>query len=166
MHKIWVNILEALPILVTVKRTGECAGQSRKEDPMTKRKQVAKTQELKAAEAIRQGWLAYLGAYGLAFERAKPALKSLTEKYADLFGDLVVKGEEIEATAKEQVIDARDRAKGLYGAGVEKFRSFIPVRGAANDRVKELEAEVETLTQKLEAQARKPARTTKRAKAA
>ncbi|MFZ5617421.1 MAG: hypothetical protein ACOZAA_08905, partial [Pseudomonadota bacterium] len=68
---------------------------------MTKRKQAAETKEFKAAEAIRQGWLAYLGAYGLAYERAKPAIKSLTDKYAELFGDLVEKGEEIEATAKE-----------------------------------------------------------------
>lgn len=131
---------------------------------MTKRKQIAATKEFKAAETIRQGWLAYLGAYGLAYERAKPAIEALTRKYAELFGDLVVKGEEIEATAKEQIVDARDRAKGFYGAGVEKFRAFIPVRGAANDRVKELEAEVEALTKKLDA-AKKPARA-KRAKAA
>lgn len=115
---------------------------------MAKRKQVAETKEINAVEAIRQGWLAYLGAYGLAFERAKPALKSLTEKYAELFGDLVEKGEEVEATAKEQIVDVRDRAKGVYGAGVEKVRAFIPAR-AANDRVKELEAEVEALTKKL-----------------
>ena len=118
---------------------------------------------MNAAEAIRKGWLAYLGAYGLAFERAKPALATIKEKYAELFGDLVEKGEEVEATAKEQMVDVRDRAKGVYGAGVEKFRAIMPVR-AANDRVKELEAEVEALTKKLEA-AKKPART-KRAKAA
>lgn len=130
---------------------------------MTKRKEAVETREITTAEAIRKGWLAYLGAYGLAFERAKPALKTLSEKYADLFGDLVEKGEEVEATAKEQIVDVRDRAKGFYGAGVEKFRAFIPVRGAANDRVKELEAEVEALTKKLEA-TKKPR--AKRAKAA
>lgn len=133
---------------------------------MTKRKAV-ETKELNAVEAIRQGWLAYLGVYGVAYERAKPALEKLTKNYANIFGDLVQKGEEVEATAKEQIVDARDRAKGFYGAGVEKFRAVLPVRGAANDRVKELEAEVETLTKKLAAQAKKsPARTTKRAKAA
>lgn len=131
---------------------------------MTKRKEPVATKELNAVEAIRKGWLAYLGAYGLAFERAKPALKTLSEKYAGLFGDLVEKGEEVEATAKEQIVDVRDRAKGVYGAGVEKFRAFIPVRGVANDRVKELEAEVEALTKKLET-AKKPVRV-KRAKAA
>ncbi|HNR76829.1 MAG TPA: hypothetical protein PKM48_06840, partial [Parvularculaceae bacterium] len=92
-----------------------------------------------------------------------PAIANLKTKYAELFGDLVEKGEEVEATAKEQMVDVRDRAKGVYGAGFEKVRAFIPAR-AANDRVKELEAEVEALTKKLEA-AKKPARV-KRAKAA
>ena len=41
---------------------------------MTKRKQIAETKEFNAAELVRQGWLAYLGAYGLVIERAKPAL--------------------------------------------------------------------------------------------
>ncbi|HNS86144.1 MAG TPA: hypothetical protein PKH09_04510 [Parvularculaceae bacterium] len=130
---------------------------------MTKRKETVEATELNAVEAIRKGWLAYLGAYGLAFERAKPAIANLKTKYAELFGDLVEKGEEVEATAKEQMVDVRDRAKGVYGAGFEKVRAFIPAR-AANDRVKELEAEVEALTKKLEA-AKKPARV-KRAKAA
>jgi len=130
---------------------------------MTKRKATVDTTEITAAEAIRKGWLAYLGAYGLAFERAKPALKSLRSKYAEFFGDLVEKGVEVEATAKEQIVDVRDRAKGVYGAGVEKVRAFIPAF-PANDRVKELEAEVEALTKKLEA-VKKPTRT-KRAKAA
>lgn len=131
---------------------------------MTKRKQTVEVKETTAIDAIRKGWLAYLGAYGLAFERARPALKTLSEKYAGLFGDLVEKGEEVEATAREQIVDVRDRAKGFYGAGVEKFRAVLPIRGAANDRVKELEAEVEALTKKLDA-ASKPARA-KRAKAA
>ena len=133
---------------------------------MTKRKaavETVETKEFNAVDAVRKGWLAYLGAYGFAYERALPAIKNVRAKYADLLGDLVVKGEEVEATAKEQIVDARDRAKGVYGAGVEKFRAFIPAR-AANDRVKELEAEVEALTQKLEA-TKKPARA-KRAKAA
>jgi len=130
---------------------------------MTKREETVETTELNAVEAIRKGWLAYLGAYGLAFERAKPAISDLKAKYVELFGDLVEKGEEVEATAKEQMVDVRDRAKGVYGAGFEKVRAFIPAR-AANDRVKELDAEVEALTKNLEA-AKQPARTT-RAKAA
>lgn len=130
---------------------------------MTKRKEAVETTETNAREAVRKGWLAYLGAYALAYERAKPAIENLRGKYADLFGELVEKGSEVEATAKDQMVDVRDRAKGVYDAGVEKVRAFIPAK-AANDRVKELEAEVEALTKKLDA-AKKPARA-KRAKAA
>ena len=132
---------------------------------MTKRKQI-ETKNINAREALRQGWLAYLGAYGLAYERAKPAIKDFSKKYAGLFGDLVEKGEEVEATAKEQIADARDRAKSVYGDSVEKFRDILPVRSVTNDRVKELEAEVETLTKKLTAVKKPAARTVKRAKAA
>ncbi len=130
---------------------------------MTKRKQVAETKDFNAVDAVRQGWLAYLGAYGVAFERAKPALKNLSEKYAELFGELVEKGEEIEETAKEQIVDVRDRAKGVYGAGFEKVRAFIPAR-AANDRVKELEAEVAALKKKVATKTKRA--TAKTAKAA
>jgi len=130
---------------------------------MTKRKQVAENKDFNAVDAVRQGWLAYLGAYGVAFERAKPALKTLSEKYAEFFGELVEKGEEIEETAKEQIVDVRDRAKGVYGAGFEKVRDFIPAR-AANDRVKELEAEVAALKKKVATKTKRAA--TKTAKAA
>lgn len=125
---------------------------------MTKRKtrKTAEIRDLSAAEALRQGWLAYLGVYGLAYERAKPAIEKLTKNYAGIFSDLVEKGVEIEATAKEQIVDARERAEGLYGAGIEKVRSVLPIR-AANGRVKELEAEVASLTKKLAAQAKAPA---------
>jgi hypothetical protein len=131
---------------------------------MAKRKTAAEVKIIKPSQVVRQGWLAYLGVYGVAFDRAKPALEKLRAKYAEFFGELVEKGAEIEATAKEQIADAGERAKGFYGAGVEKFRDFSPVRGVANDRVKELEAEVEALTKKLEG-ARRPTRA-KRAKAA
>ena len=133
---------------------------------MAKRKtavETVETAEVTAREVVRKGWLAYIGAYAYAYERAKPAIESLKTKYAGLFGELVEKGAEVEATAKEQIVDVRDRAKGFYGAGVEKFRAIVPAN-AANDRVKELEAEVEALTRQLEAAA-KPARV-KRAKAA
>lgn len=136
---------------------------------MTKRKQVNDVKFTNAADAIRQGWLAYLGAYGLAYDRAKPAIRKLSKKYASLFGDLVEKGEEIETTAKEQFADAAERAKELYADGVDNLRSFRPANDAG-DRVKELEAEIEALTKKLSMKAKKAAprkaKTIKAAKAA
>lgn len=129
----------------------------------SRRNKIVKIEETNPADALRQGWLAWLGAYGLVFERAKPAIEKLSREYEGLFGDLVEKGEEIEAAAKERAADARDRVKEFYGAGARKIRAFSP----ADDRVKKLEAEVEALTKKLAARAKKPAvRAARRAKAA
>lgn len=126
---------------------------------MAKRKQ---TKEFTAAETLRRGWLAYIGAYGVAYERAKPALEKLVGRYAELFGEFVEKGEEIEATAREQLVDARDRAKSLYGAGFEKVRGFVPAF-AANDRGEEVAAGAKKGVKKTAAKARKTTRKVTRA---
>jgi hypothetical protein len=126
---------------------------------MAKRKQA---KEFTPAEALRRGWLAYIGAYGVAYERAKPIFAKLTDRYSELFGEFVEKGEEIEATAKEQIVDARDRAKSLYGAGFEKLQSFVPAL-AANDRAEEVVAGAKKAAKKTAAKARKTTRKVKRA---
>jgi vacuolar-type H+-ATPase subunit H len=126
---------------------------------MAKRKQA---KEFTPAETLRRGWLAYIGAYGVAYERAKPLLAKLTDRYSELFGEFVEKGEEIEATAKEQIVDARDRAKSLYGAGFEKLQSFVPAL-AANDRAEEVVAGAKKTAKKTAAKARKTTRKVKRA---
>lgn len=126
---------------------------------MAKRKQA---KEFTPREALRRGWLAYLGAYGVAFDRAKPVFAKLTERYSELFGEFVEKGEEIEATAKEQLVDARDRAKSLYGAGFEKLQGFVPAL-AANDRLEDVAVEAKKTVKKVAAKARKTTRAVKRA---
>ncbi len=126
---------------------------------MAKRKQA---KEFTPTEALRRGWLAYIGAYGVAYERAKPLFAKLTDRYSELFGEFVEKGEEIEATAKEQIVDARDRAKSLYGAGFEKLQAFVPAR-AANDRAEEVVADIKKVAKKTVAKARKTTRAVKRA---
>lgn len=126
---------------------------------MAKRKQA---KEFTPVETLRRGWLAYIGAYGVAYERAKPAIEKLANRYAELFGEFVEKGEEIEATAKEQIVDARDRAKSLYGAGFEKLQGFVPAL-AANDRAEEVVAGAKKAVKKTAAKARKTVRKTKRA---
>jgi len=138
---------------------------------MAKRKTTkVELKEMNPAEAVRQGWLAYLGAYGMAFDRARPAIEKLQKRSKTLFGDLVDKGEEVEATAKEQMEDARERAKGFYGAGYEKVRELFPAEHASKDRVAELEEEVATLNRKIatlsKTKAKKAAPRAKRAKAA
>ncbi len=128
---------------------------------MAKRKPVKEITEFNAAEIVRRGWLAYIGAYGVAYERAKPVLAKLTERYAELFGELVEKGEEIEATAREQIVDARDRAKSIYGAGVEKLQGFVP-QFAANDAVEEVAVKARKSVKNVAAKARKTTRAVKR----
>ncbi len=129
---------------------------------MAKRRQVKETTGFKAADIVRRGWLAYIGAYGVAYERAKPALDKLANRYSELFGEFVEKGEEIEATAKEQIVDARDRAKSFYGAGVEKLQDFVPAL-AANDRVENVAVEARKTVKKVAAKARKTTKAVKRA---
>jgi len=123
------------------------------------------TIQIKPAAVLRNGWLAYLGLYGAAFERVKP----LTSKYADALEGLIAKGEDVEANAQDVVEDVRERATDFYGEGVNRVRRFLP--GAISDtgRIEELEAEIDALNKKVAAMTKKPAakRTTKsRAKAA
>jgi hypothetical protein len=125
---------------------------------MAKRKQ-AKT--FTPAEAFRRGWLAYIGAYGVAYDRAKPLFAKLTDRYSELFGEFVEKGEEIEATAKEQFVDARDRARSLTSAGFEKLQGFVPAL-AAND-IEDVAVAARKTVKKTAAKARKTVRKTKRA---
>jgi hypothetical protein len=126
---------------------------------MAKRKQA---KEFTPREALRRGWLAYIGAYGVAYDRAKPVFAKLTERYSELFGEFVEKGEEIEATAKEQIVDARDRAKSLTNAGFEKLQGFVPAL-AANDRIEDVAVEAKKTVKKVAAKARKTTRAVKRA---
>lgn len=129
---------------------------------MAKRKQAKEITQFTPAEIVRRGWLAYIGAYGVAYDRAKPALEKLANRYSELFGEFVEKGEEIEATAKEQIVDARDRAKSLTSAGFEKLQGFVPVL-AANDTVEEVATEARKTVKKVAAKARKTTRAVKRA---
>jgi polyhydroxyalkanoate synthesis regulator phasin len=126
---------------------------------MAKRKQA---KEFTPREALRRGWLAYIGAYGVAYDRAKPVFAKLTERYSELFGEFVEKGEEIEATAKEQMVDVRDRAKSLTSAGFEKLQGFVPAL-AANDRIEDVAVEAKKTVKKVAAKARKTTRAVKRA---
>lgn len=125
---------------------------------MAKRKQA---KEFTPAEALRRSWLAYIGAYGVAYDRAKPLFAKLTDRYSELFGEFVEKGEEIEATAKEQLVDARDRARSLTSAGFEKLQGFVPAF-AAND-AEEVATAARKTVKKVAAKARKTTRKAKRA---
>ena len=117
-------------------------------------------EQLTPAEMLRKGWLAYLGLYGAAYERVKP----FTTKYADVFEDLVEKGETVETTAQEAAGTVRERATGIYGQSVERVKNFVPT-AESTSRVEDLEAEIAALNKKVTALSKKPAakRTTKAA---
>jgi polyhydroxyalkanoate synthesis regulator phasin len=118
---------------------------------MAKKKEVT---QLTPREMIRKGWLAYLGVYGAAYERAN---EILTGKGADMFEDFVAKGEKVETQAQDAIADMRERAQDVYGDRLDGFRKIFP--SARKGRVEELEAEIEALNKKVAALSKK---TTKR----
>ena len=107
-------------------------------------------------DAIRKGWLAYLGVYGAAYERAEAIL---TGKGAEIFEEFVEKGEAVETRAQDAFADVRDRANEMYGERLnfDRIRRFFPHNKAAKGRVEELEAEVAALNKKVAALTKKKA---------
>ncbi len=117
--------------------------------------------QITPAEALRKGWLAYLGLYGAAYERVKP----LTTKAGETLEQLIAKGEVVETNAQEVAGDVRERATNLYGESFTNVRRFVPSFVGRADRVEELEAELAALNKKVAALTKKSAakRTTKKA---
>lgn len=116
-------------------------------------KTITDRAQLRAAQATtiaRKGALAYVGLHVAAYDRVKPAFAA-GEKF---FGELVVKGEKIEAQAQTQVQGVVAVAQTKAGEVAEKVRDIVP-GFAANDRVAELEAELEVLNKKIKAKAKK-----------
>ncbi len=113
-------------------------------------------------DAVRKGWLAYLGVYGAAYERAEAIL---TGKGAEIFEEFVEKGEEVETRAQDAFADVRERANEMYGDRFDGLRRFFPQNKASNGRVEELEAEVAALNKKIATLTKKKAskRSTKKA---
>ena len=120
----------------------------------------------KAAEALRTGWLAYLGVYGMAFDRAQPRIEEFTAKATDVFGELVAKGQDVETAAQDSLGDVRERTQSFYATSFDKAKELSFPRPASKDRVSELEAEIEALTKKVESMSKAPARKTTKRKAA
>lgn len=120
---------------------------------------MAKTVALtiKPAEAIRNGWLAYLGLYGVAYDRARKPVEAIATKATSFFSDLVARGETVEARAEAAIADVRGRAADVYEAGVTRARSVLPEVVTASSRVVELEAEIELLNKKVAALTKKTA---------
>lgn len=119
--------------------------------------------QIKPAEALRNGWRAYLGVYGVAIDRIRPQFEDLPEMANDLYGDLVAKGEEVEIKAQDIAEDVRERVTDFYDDQFSNVSRFFPKGVAGNGRVEELEAEIAVLNKKITALTKKTAakRTTK-----
>ena len=106
--------------------------------------------------AARKSALAYVGLYGLAYERAQLRLGQLKTRSGDLVETLVKRGEVIEEKGLELTKDARAKAAELRRDTVETVSKVVPLN-RADRRVEELEAEVTALNKKIKALSKKAA---------
>lgn len=130
-------------------------------------KTTTKTSSAKTAEVsnIRKGALAYVGLYGLAYERAQMRVDQLKTASGELFDTLVKKGAVLETKGLELTKDTRAKATDMVETSVETVKTVMPFGGRDN-RVEELEAEVASLNKKIAALSKKATSTRKMAKTA
>jgi len=117
---------------------------------------------LRARKLARRGTLAYVGMFGMAYDMAAKRVAKLSEGREELVSDLVKRGEKLETQAVVAAKDAGERATKFYAEGTEKVLDVVPapLKRAANDRVEDLEAEVEKLSRKIKAMNAKATKTT------
>lgn len=132
----------------------------------TAKKATKKTTAKKVeVSSIRKGALAYVGLYGLAYERAQMRADQMKTASGELFDTLVKKGAVLETKGLELTKDTRAKATDLVETGVESVKNVVPFGGRDN-RVEELEAEVAALNKKISALSKKATATRKMAKTA
>lgn len=127
------------------------------------------TRELFATlPAARTLWLASLGFYGRLYDEALKRAEQPRERAQTLISGFVAKGEEVEketrstlTRAQKEATDnlkaARTQVQTTVEERIAKLRDALPVPQLpanvfpANARIKELEAEVDALTRKVNA---------------
>jgi hypothetical protein len=82
----------------------------------------ANEQGFKSREAIRKGFLAYIGLYGAAYSNARNFVNG---KGTDLFNDFVKKGEEVESRVQEAYSDFRSNAEQKYAEQLKNVEDFF-----------------------------------------
>ena len=112
---------------------------------------------LRARRLAHTGFRAYLGLFGKTYDFAKgrvekrlAQLNELTGEREELMEDLVKRGETLEAQAIVAANDARAKVVELVAEGAERVRDIVPA-SSREDRVEELEAQVEKLNAKIRA---------------
>ena len=111
---------------------------------------------------LRRGALAYLGLYGLAYDRFQMRREQVKTIRADLFADLTEKGE---TTVKQAEVLLKNAQKGAwknYADATEKLTEALPVK--VKSRVEVLEDELTSLQETLERLTKTAASEAKKAK--
>ncbi|WP_306249641.1 hypothetical protein [Parvularcula sp. IMCC14364] len=120
----------------------------------------------KVVEMARNGWLAYIGMYGAAFERLQPRLEKLNLNTGDVWNELVAKGEAMEDAAQERIQEVRERAEDRYGDQIERVRELMPKAGKDSSEVEVLHDEIAELNKQITSLKRKVTSLDKAVKAA
>jgi len=150
--------------MATSKKTVQKSAKKAVKKTAKKVEETVETTESRIATArklARKGALAYVGIYGLAYERAQLRFGQLKTSTDGLFDNLVERGEDLEAKATETFKGTRVAVTERFEEGTEKVKSFLPA--SANDRVEELQSEIEALNKKIVALGKK-AKTTAKSK--
>lgn len=93
-------------------------------------------QGFNSREALRKGFLAYVGLYGTAYDRAR---KFVDGKGSAIFKDFIKKGEEVEDLLQGKFAELRERAEEKYAEqkdGIEKFFSRVSNDDASDAKVR------------------------------
>ena len=113
----------------------------------------AEVETFDVRKTARKTALAYVGLFGLAYERAQFRAEQLRKASGELFETLVDKGETLEKQGLELTKDAREKATELMGEGMDTVKNVVPF--GRETRVEELEAEVKALNKKIAALSKK-----------
>ena len=96
-----------------------------------------------AEEFARKIWLAGLGAYGKSFDEAQGQYENLSAEASKVFDELVEKGEKLETEAKDKI-----KAKTNVEERVAEVRKKLGLdKASADEKVEELSAKIDALTE-------------------
>lgn len=110
----------------------------------------------KASEMAKNIWLAGLGAYGKAFDEAVAQYGKVSKESSKLFDELVAKGQKLDAESHSKLAEAKTKTTATIEERINKVRSSVNIGsltkgGADADRLEELSAKVDVLSEKLDA---------------
>ena len=110
----------------------------------------------KASEVAKNIWLAGLGAYGRAFDEAVSQYDKVSKESTKLFDELVEKGRKLDGESHTKLATAKTKTTASIEDRISKVRksvnlSALKVGGADAERLDELNAKVDALSEKLDA---------------